>query len=131
MVDRVVMVMSGTNKIGYPILPQNHLPRQILWPTAHYSRPRPYSTQNQSQRTSTRAPQRSLASSDLTPSRPTPVTSVRCPSPVTSSRHSTPLHGYYIVAPHSNTLSWVRTGPYLSLLRNRSSSRCAGLPGNL
>jgi hypothetical protein len=119
-------------KQGTPSLPQNHPSRQILRPTAQYSRPRPYSTQNQSQSTSARASQRSSASSDLPPSRLTPMTSSRRPSPVMSSRRSTPLHSYCFARPrHCNTLSRVRTGPYLFLLRNETSPCHAGSPRNL
>jgi hypothetical protein len=76
--------------------------------------------------------QRSSASSDPSPSRLTPVTSSRRPSPVTSSRRSTPLHSYcFAQPPYCNTLPQACTGPYLFLLRNRSSQRHAGLPGNL
>jgi hypothetical protein len=66
------------------------------------------------------------------PNRPTPTMSFRRPSPMTSSRHSTPLHSYYFARPlYCNTLLRACTGPYLFLLRNRSSPHRAGLPGNL
>jgi hypothetical protein len=77
-------------------------------------------------------PQRSFASSNPSPSPMIPVTSSRCPSPGTSSRHSTPLHSYCFARPsYCNTMPRARTDPYRLLLRNWSSPRHAGLPGNL
>jgi hypothetical protein len=86
--------------VGYqqnrvPHFHHKKLPTKAEWrATAHHSRPRPHSTQNQSQGTSAQAFQCSSALSDLYPSRPTPMMSSRHPSPMTSSRHSTPLHSY-------------------------------------
>jgi hypothetical protein len=66
------------------------------------------------------------------PSHSIPVTSSRHPSIVTSSRRSTPSHNYcFARPPYCNALPQARTAPYLFLLRNRSSSRHAGLPRNL
>jgi hypothetical protein len=62
-------------KQGTPFSPQKLPTKAELRPTAHHSRPRPYSAQNQSQRTSARAPQRSSASSNPSSSRPTLMTS--------------------------------------------------------
>jgi hypothetical protein len=90
-----------------------------------YSKPKPKDNRP--------SPQCSSASSDPSPSRPTPVMSSRRPTLVTSSRRSTPLHSYCFARPSPtvNILPRVCTGPYSFLLRNRSSSRRAGLSRNL
>jgi hypothetical protein len=124
--------LSGTSKIGYPIFIAKpptktnitaHSPSQPAQ-TLLRSKPKPKDKHP--------TPQRSFASSDPSPSRPTLMTSSRRPCPVTSSRRSTPLHRYcFARPPYCNTLLQARTGPYLFLLRNRSSPRHARLPGNL
>jgi hypothetical protein len=68
--------------------------------------------------------------------RPHPVSSdprdvIQVPEPCDVIKALDPFARLLLRRPHCNTLLWVRMGPYLSLLRNRSSLRRAGLPGNL